>query len=195
MVSDSPGKNLLLIRHSAVQRSQETPSREWPLSDDGRSRTRQFAPQLIPYNLTRIFTSEEPKARETGQIIANELGLPWQTAPDLQEHSRENAPFFISQEGFETAVARFFNNPDQLVFGNETANQALERFDTAVHRLITDYPEDTLAIVTHGTILTLFVTHYNTQIDPLTFWQNLSLPCKIILSLPTLTLLETNLLP
>jgi broad specificity phosphatase PhoE len=186
MVSDSPGKNLLLIRHSAVQRSQETPSREWPLSDDGRSRTRQLAPQLVSHNPTRIFTSEESKARETGQIIADELGLPWQTAPGLQEHSRENAPFFISHEAFETAVARFFDNPDQLVFGNETANQALARFDTAVHQLITTYPSDTLAIVSHGTVLTLFLSRYN-QIAPIPFWQALQQPDFFVVTLPDFT--------
>lgn len=187
MASDLPDKNLLLIRHSAVRRSPETPSREWPLSDDGRSRARQLAQQLIPYNLTRIVTSEEPKARETGQIMANELGIPWQSAPHLQEHDRQGAPFFTSREAFETAVARFFHNPDQVVFGRETANQAFERFDTAVHHLLTSYPDDTLAIVSHGTVLTLFLAHYN-PLDPVPFWQNLDLPDFFVVSLPDMRL-------
>ncbi len=174
------GSRLIFVRHAAVQIDPHVPGREWRLSTDGRSRARQLASQLIPYNPTRVFTSEEPKARETGQIVANELGLPWQTAPGLQEHNRENVPFFDSRGAFETAVARFFTQPDQLVFGNETANQALERFDTAVHHLIAANPNDTLAIVSHGTVLTLFLAHYN-QFDPLPFWQNLQLPdCFIV---------------
>lgn len=187
MITDSPPKNLLFVRHSAVQRNPEIPSREWPLSEDGRSRTRQIAPRLIPHNPTRIITSDEPKARETGQIIANELGLPWQPAANLHEHDRQGAPFFTSKEAFETAVAHFFNNLDTLVFGNETANQAFERFDTAVHHLIAAYPGDTLAIVTHGTVLTLFLARYN-QFAPIPFWQKLQLPDLFVVSLPDMRL-------
>lgn len=187
MVSDFTGKKLLFIRHSDVQRNPATPSREWLLSEDGRSRARQLAPQIVPHNPTRIITSDEPKARETGHIIANELSLPWQPATNLHEHDRQGAPFFTSKEAFETAVARFFNNPDTLVFGNETANQAFERFDTAVHRLIADYPEDILAIVTHGTVLTLFLAHYN-PFASFPFWQNMQMPDLFVVSLPDMCL-------
>lgn len=181
---------LVFIRHSAVAVDPAKPAREWLLSDNGRSRARQLAPQLIPYHPTRILTSEEPKARETGQIIANKLGLPWQTALNLHEHERGKEPYFASREAFETAVARFFNNPDQLVFGQETANQALKRFDTAVHHLVAIYPNDTLAIVSHGTVLTLFLAHYN-QFAPIPFWQKLRLPDFKVVSLPGM-LLQTD---
>lgn len=187
MISGFTDKKLLFIRHSAVQIDPAKSAREWLLSADGRSRARQLAPQLIPHTPTRILTSDESKARETGQIIADELGLPCQAVPNLHEHDRQGAPFFTSKEAFETAVARFFNNPDTLVFGNETANQAFERFNTAVHRLIADYPEDTLAIVTHGTVLTLFLAHYN-PFASFPFWQNMQLPDLFVVSLPDMCL-------
>ena len=180
---------MLFIRHSAVQIDAAKSAREWPLSADGRSRARLLAPQLIPHNPTRIVTSDEPKAHETGQIIADALGLPCQTAFNLHEHDRQGAPFFTSKEAFETAVARFFLNPDTLVFGRETANQALERFDTAVHHLIATYPSDTLAIVTHGTVLTLFLSHYN-QFPTFPFWQTLQLPDAFAVTLPDMRLIQ-----
>ena len=164
----------------------EKPSREWPLSEDGRSRARQLTLQIADHNPTRIITSEEAKAVETGQIIANELDIPWQTAPGLQEHDRQGVPFLADKEEFITAVTRFFHHPDQLVFGNETANQACVRFDTAVHQLIDKYPTETLAIVTHGTVLALFLTHYN-QFDPIPFWQVLQLPDFLVVTLPDFT--------
>ena len=181
---------LIFIRHSAVQIDPARPSREWLLSVDGRTRCRQLAPALDNYQPTRILTSREAKAAETGRILAEELGLPWQTAPNLHEHDRVGAPYFDSQEAFHAIIAQLFRQPDELLFGNETANEALHRFDTAVRQLLHKFPDDTLAIATHGTILTLFLAHYNSQLNPFTYWQNLPLPCAVIVSLPTLTLLE-----
>ncbi len=181
------GEKLIFIRHSSVQIEPGIPSPEWPLSEDGRSRARNLAHQLITYNPTRTITSQEPKARQTGQIIAGELSLPWLSAPDLHEHDRQGVSFLESKEAFETAVTRFFDNPNTLVFGNETANQALKRFDTAVHHLIATYPADTLTIVTHGTVLTLFLSHYN-QLAPFPFWQKLQMPDFFVVNLPDMRL-------
>ncbi|MEJ2747587.1 MAG: histidine phosphatase family protein [Anaerolineae bacterium] len=180
-------RKFLFIRHAAVAVNPAVPAREWSLSSDGRSRAGLLASQLIPHNPTRIITSDEPKAQETGQIIARELEIPWQTARNLQEHDRQRAPFFTSQEAFETAVARFFHNPGELVLGNETANQTFTRFDTAVHHLLTAYPDDTLAIVTHGTVLTLFLAHYN-NFDPIPFWQQIKQPDYFVVSQPSMRL-------
>ncbi|MCA9935886.1 MAG: histidine phosphatase family protein [Ardenticatenaceae bacterium] len=152
------------------------PANEWRLSENGRTLAAQLAPELRPYTPTRIITSEEAKAAETGQLIAAELGLPWHTAPGLQEHDRRGVPFFATREAFETAVAHFFAHPNQLVFGNETAAQALGRMEMAVAAQRAAYPHDTLILVTHGTVLTLYCCHRNPQLDPLTFWRSLTLP-------------------
>ena len=97
LLKNRDSKYLLFIRHSAVQIDLEKPSREWPLSEDGRSRARQLTLQIADHNPTRIITSEEAKAVETGQIIANELDIPWQTAPGLQEHDRQGVPFLADK--------------------------------------------------------------------------------------------------
>ena len=168
------------MRHSEVVQQPGVPSNEWRLSENGRTLAAQLAPQLRPYSPTRIITSEEPKAVETGQIVAAELGLPWHTASGLHEHARHNVPYFATREEFETAVARFFAHPNQLVFGNETATQALMRMETAVTAQHAAYPHDTLILVTHGTVLTLYFCHHTPHLDPFTFWRNLTLPWWVI---------------
>ncbi len=181
-------QHLVLIRHAAVQISPNVPAVEWQLSANGRTLTRQLASQLIPYHLNRIITSTEPKARETGQILAGELGLPRQTAVNLHEHDRQGVPFFEQREDFVTAVTRFFTQPDELVLGRETAVQARERFATAVTRLITAHPQENLAVVAHGTVITLYLCHTNPSIDPIAFWKKLTAPAAFILALPQKTL-------
>ncbi len=177
-------KYLALIRHAAVQIEPDVPAAEWQLSANGRTLTRQLAPQLIPYRLNRIVTSVEPKAVETGRILAEELGLPWQTAVNLHEHDRQGVPYFGRHEDFVTAVTRFFTQPDELVFGRETAVQARDRFVTAVNRQLIAHPQENLALVAHGTVITLYLCHTNPDIDPVTFWQKLADPAAFILSLP-----------
>lgn len=159
-------------------------SAQWQLSENGRILAQQLAPKLADYTPTRVITSHEAKAIETGQIIADHLQLPCHSADDLQEHDRRGVPFFESQQDFFAAVNRFFNQPDELVFGNETAVQARERLSTAVIQQIAQHPDDTLAIVSHGTVITLFLTHHNPQLDTIPFWQSLTLPSALVLTLP-----------
>ena len=167
--------SLLLIRHAHVVRDPAVPSHEWRLSANGRFRTSHLAHQQtsIP---TRLITSTEAKAAETGQILARVWGIPCGSVPNLHEHDRRGAPYLPDQAEFENTIAQFFARPDELVFGKETAVQALERFKTAVDSQITAYPTDRLGIVSHGTVMTLLVSHYNPSIIPFTFWQNLSMP-------------------
>ncbi len=179
---------LILVRHAAVHIDPSIPSLEWPLSADGRSRCHSLAPQIQPYTPTRFITSHEPKARETGQILADLLGVPCASAAGLQEHDRSGVPYFANKVDFETAVANFFARPDELVFGGETAVQARNRFATAVQQQLGTYPQDTLAIVAHGTVLTLFLCHHNPLLEPLPFWQSLALPCAFVVTLPEMAL-------
>ena len=181
-------EHLILVRHSAVQIDTAVPSHQWPLSADGRSRCHDLAPKLKPYAPARFVTSEEPKAIETGQILADTLAVPAMSASGLQEHDRHGTPYFESREAFETAVATFFARPDELVFGQETAVQARMRFEAAVQQELSSHPQETLAIVSHGTVMTLFICHHNPHLNPMQFWQSLTLPCAFVLRLPEMQL-------
>lgn len=177
-------QHLILVRHSAVQVDTAVPSPNWMLSKDGRFRCHTLAAKLQPYPLDQFITSHEPKAMETGQILAEVFGVPCQTAAGLQEHDRRGVPYFATKADFVTAVATFFTQPDELVFGGETAVQAMARLTQAINRELAAQPEVNLAIVSHGTVLTLFICQHNAALDPLQFWQALTLPCAFVLSLP-----------
>jgi broad specificity phosphatase PhoE len=183
-------KHLILIRHSQIQQDPSVDAAQWQLSENGRILAQQLAPKLADYNLTRVITSHEAKAIQTGQIIAEHWQLPCHAADGLQEHDRRGVPFFASQQDFLSAVHRFFSQPGDLVFGNETAVQAKVRFDTAVTQQIAQYPDDTLALVSHGTVITLFTTYHNPQLSTISFWQSLTLPCALILTLPEFKLIH-----
>lgn len=188
--------NLLLIRHGPSRAEPDLPASQWALTAAGEAECARFAlDRLSPYRPTRFVTSQEPKARRTGQIMAAALGnLPCAAAPDLHEHLRERAPWFDSVSEFQAAVTHLFAEPDTVVFGEESANQTRRRFHHAVTSLVSRYPDETLAIVTHGTALSLFVAHYN-EIDVAAFWQRLTMPACTILSLPSYQLTQTLYAP
>jgi broad specificity phosphatase PhoE len=172
---------LILVRHSAVSVDPNVPAAQWRLSADGRFRCYQLAGQLQPYQPTRFITSDEAKAVETGQIMAAQLGLPCTIGADLHEHNRAGLPFFEDKDAWATAVSHFFAHPDQPVLGEETAVQARQRLERALAQLQQQYPDGRLALVSHGRILTAFISYYNSAVAPLPFWHNLTLPCAFIL--------------
>lgn len=177
--------HLILVRHAQPVIDPNKPSAEWQLSEDGRSRSRELGEQLRTYQPDIVITSREPKAAETGRIIAETLGLPWETAENLHEHERTGE--FVSREKFQQQVRDFFERPTELVFGLETAEEALGRFEAAVLEVIGRYPDKNVIIATHGTVMTLFIANYN-DIEPIPLWRRLQMPDYIVLNQPHFTL-------
>ena len=179
---------LILVKHSLPVIDPKVPAAYWELSDEGRQRCIPLAAALSVYNPGRVFTSCEPKAIETGQIVASRLNLPCTPVDDLHEHRRLNLPF-TSRPEFKAGIARFFTEPEKQVLGEETAVQATTRFGRAVSALIDRFPQETLILVSHGTVISLF---YQSIIDadPFPLWQKLGLPAYLVFSLPDLDLVK-----
>ncbi len=180
--------NLVFVRHSQTQPDSEIPSRLWLLTEEGRRRCQLLSELLISYHLDVIVTSYEPKAIETGELAARRLGISCQVMDDLHEHERQTTPYFETREEFLEAVNNLFSRPDELVFGNETALQARERFNRAVASVLAAYPRENIAIVTHGTVLSLFAIQFIDQ-EIFPFWQGLGLPAIVAFSYPEMGLL------
>jgi broad specificity phosphatase PhoE/GNAT superfamily N-acetyltransferase len=184
MFGDGPW--LILGRHSSPEIDPAVPGSQWRLSEEGRRRCYLLAQRLSPYGLSAVLSSVEPKAVETAQIVARQLGLPCEAVEGLQEHDRSNE-VGLDLAQFHDAVARLFAHPNELVFGRETAEQARTRFAGALEGALARYPEDNVAAIAHGTVLSLFLAHV-AGLDAHAFWQRLGLPCFVVLSRPDLRL-------
>jgi broad specificity phosphatase PhoE len=180
----------ILVRHAAPVQQPGVPAREWSLSPAGLADARRLATPLAAYAPSAIIASDEVKAQQTARPLAGCLGLPLAVMAGLHEHERRSVGY-LNDATFQATMARFFAEPDALVFGEETAHQALARFSQAIADTLARHPGGDLAIFTHGTVLSLFVAaHSNT--DPMTFWRHLHQPAWVVFAAPAYTLLETH---
>jgi len=131
-------------------------------------------------------SSIEAKALETAQIVASHLNLIMSPAEGLHEHDRSNLEW-VNQWVFEQKVAEFFRYPQTLVLGNETAVQAYERFAAGVDRSVEKYPGKNTVIITHGTVMTLYMAQFF-KINAFGFWKRLGLPSFVVLDFPDMRL-------
>jgi broad specificity phosphatase PhoE len=175
-------RKLILIKHASPLVIPGTPPEKWKLSDKGRETCSGLADALRAHDPKMIVSSEEPKAIETAQLAAARLRVPVDSAPALHEHDRSNVPHMRSGE-FISHVELMFRKPAERVLGRESANEALARFESAVNDVLTKHSDGNIAIVSHGTVIALFVAKYVDQ-KPFEWWRRLGLPAIVALTLP-----------
>lgn len=175
LASGQPTRHLILVRHSLPEIQAGVPAREWRLSEEGRARCRPLAKEIAArFAPVAIASSDEPKAVETAELTAAALGLSVEIEPDLREHERPSG-LMLSEAAFQATIAGFFSHPQELVYGGETASEALSRFSTGIARLLATRPVGDIVVVTHGTVMSLYCAS-RTGDDPFTLWQSLRLP-------------------
>ena len=175
-------RKLILIKHAAPLVVPGTPPEEWKLSDRGRESCAALAEAVRPHAPAVIVSSEEPKARETAELLAERLGVSVETAAGLHEHDRSNVPHMRSGE-FISHVEVFFRRPTERVLGRESAVAALDRFESAVDAVVSAHPQGNLAIVSHGTVIALFAAEHSDRYG-FELWREMGLPSFLVMELP-----------
>ena len=82
-------RKLVLVKHSMPEIERDKPASTWKLGDVGRHRAGVLADQLRSFSTDLIWSSPEPKAVETADILAATFDVPVKTAGGLEEHHRE----------------------------------------------------------------------------------------------------------
>jgi broad specificity phosphatase PhoE len=167
----------------------EIPAHQWRLRPEGIAAASAVAARLVTadYRPTKIVASLEPKATQTGSVIAERMRLPFATVDGLHEHDRR-ASGFLSTEVFASRMRDLFAHPDATVFGNESASAALARFAKAVDQVVSEGTGD-VVVVSHGTVMSLFVAS-RARVDASELWTVLGLPSYVSLELPSHRIVE-----
>ncbi|MGA0599655.1 histidine phosphatase family protein [Caulobacter sp. KR2-114] len=169
---------LVLVKHAMPAIDEGRPSKLWPISEEGRGAAGRLAERLRPLALTRVAASTEPKAADTGRVIAERLGAPISFDEGLVETYRETVGWLPRGE-VEAAIEGLLRRPAELVYGEETGDAAHARFDAAIARAVAGRESHTVAVAAHGTVIALWVSR-RLGIDPMSLWRSLSLPSAVV---------------
>lgn len=146
---------IALIRHGQTawnfeRRLQGTT--DIPLNDTGREQAATVAPRLVG-DWDVIVSSPLGRARETAQIIADELGLELGPVyPDVVERHYGDA------EGATAEIVRE-NWPDHQYPNLESEESVIERGLRGIEAIARDYPGQNVLVVSHGTLIRLTLSH------------------------------------
>jgi broad specificity phosphatase PhoE len=111
-----------------------------------------------------VVASSEVKAIETAELLA--LGTV-RIDPQLGEVSK---PWYESGDDHRADAIKYLAGHDLPRW--EQRSNALSRFDAA----IADVADDLAAVVTHGTVLSLWMGRRVDGLDPIDFWSGLQMP-------------------
>ena len=181
---------IIFIRHAPTQINKNIVARNWTLTEDSQRLCKILAQKIKHHTIDQIYTSTERKAQLTGQYIADELKLPNPIVKaNLQE--TESSKFYESQTEFRETVKLAMRHPQELHFGDETFYDAKMRFSVQVSNLAQRHQNETVAIVTHGRILSMYLGDIM-QEAPEIIWERLQMPAFAVLSWQEQTILEIN---
>lgn len=149
---------VVLVRHGDPRLEGEDQGR-WPLSTEGREAARILSEAPIWETVERLYTSPEPKAEKTAEVIAEARGLPVEVRDELREVQR---PW--EAENYEDKIRAFLKgeSPD----GWETRASAEARFQRVMEEV--RHGGADVGVVSHALLLTLFLARVS-SVEP-AFW-------------------------
>jgi broad specificity phosphatase PhoE len=176
---------LYLIRHPHTQPEPESPSSQWRLSDAGRAQVQALVNAPFWDGVTAVYTSLQHKTTVVGQAVQAVHGITYIPLAGLDEAHRDR---WLDAEAFELAQRGLFANPAfPPVPDWEAADAAGMRFAAAVQGVLDRHaPGESLAVVAHATVLTLYVARLLNQPPSYDLW--LSIGFAVVIAVDRVTL-------
>ncbi len=145
----------------------ETPGAQWRLTNEGKDNAGACGRRVATASpVTLVWTSPERKARETAESAFP--SVPTRVRAGLGEVEK---PWYPTTDELTEAVARYLRG--EIVPGWERREDVLAR----LRPLQADIgPDERLAVVSHGVLLTTWLDHEGVLDDPFAFWSDLRTP-------------------
>ena len=152
---------MIVIRHARSVVDASVPPEDWELAPDAPAAAAELGQHL---RAKTIIASDERKAIDTA--VALGIGLIG-TYAAFREVTR---PWYGDAAGLAQAAARWFAG--EGVDGWEPFADAVARFGRGIEML----DPDGLIVVTHGTVMTAWLTSVGAIEDAFAFWSDLRMP-------------------
>ena len=153
VVADAERRELILIRHAESAPDFSVPAHEWGLTERGRRQAQELAAAAFWPSVSLLLVSDEPKALATAEPAARRHGLRLETTPALREVRRPAGRL----DDFAEAVRRYLERQPEAPPDWESADAAARRVAECLDEALAHRPDSTIAAVSHGTVLTLYL--------------------------------------
>ncbi|MFN2433021.1 MAG: histidine phosphatase family protein [Gemmatimonadota bacterium] len=145
-------RELILIRHAESARDFDVPAEAWDLTARGRAPAEALAGAEFWPRVDLLLTSDERKAMATAAPAAARHGLTAVPEPGLREVRRPAGRI----EPWEAAVRGYLEGRGEAL-GWEPAASAGSRIAASLGKALLEHPAATIAAVSHGSVLALYV--------------------------------------
>jgi 2,3-bisphosphoglycerate-dependent phosphoglycerate mutase len=173
---------LYIVRHALVNVDFSIPSSEWEISEVGINETRDLVLGESWNEVRRIYHSPERKAVATARIISEMTDIPLASMDDLHEL---HIPTINPAEEFIRRVGAYLGGFPDPEF--EDWDEATTRIVGCVQNIISEANGSSVAMVSHGRILTVLFSHLMKRRMTVTEWQSIRLPDLSVIDLDTWT--------
>ena len=165
---------VLLVRHAepvapGVPGYEEN---ERPLSADGRRRSDLLAERLMGHDISAVYTSPYPRARQTVEPLADRLGIPVTVIADLRERLLGPAPVPSWRDHVERSWADFSYSLE----GGESSAQAQARVLGVLEPMLDRHSTSTAVAASHGNLIALALHAFAPQAVDFEFWRTMPMP-------------------
>lgn len=165
-------RQLYFVRHATPAVQPNVPSPEWQLAERGIEEARGLGETAREWNLAALYSSPEPKTRATASIIGDAVGIPVNVVEGLEETRLD---WWISNsDAFANAVREILEHPEISFRGAERAETAAARFASAIG--IIEQGAFPAAVVTHGRVLTAWLSQVAGVEDAFALWRSIPMP-------------------
>jgi broad specificity phosphatase PhoE len=169
-------KRLIIIRASETDWNLQGRWQGWaaaPLNEHGRQQANRLAHFIRNIGLTKLYTSDLRRARETAEILKEQLGYNPVIDPRLRERSIGHWQGLILPEvrsWYPEEYAQLMADPEGYqITGGESVQQVRERVRAALNDIITEADSspnnETVGVVSHTTAIRVMLTQLVTGLD------------------------------
>ena len=164
---------LILVRHAQSAPDPALPERDWPLSQAGVAQAAALAPVLAELGVDALASSPYIRAIETLKPYAEAAGLPIAVDDDLRERSL--GAWLDDPADLQEAIRRMHADLDFRLEGGETGRACVVRFEAALARVIAANPGRTIAVGSHGGVLSHLIARHAGDLAG-AFWNRIRNP-------------------
>jgi len=175
-------RTVYLVRHATPAIQPDRPARAWTLSERGVTEAQALASRAETWGVEAVYSSSEPKARGTALIIGDALGLSVNVVAAFDELMMPE--WIKNADEFNEAVRAVLTGSDDggspklepLLDPRrpERASAAAKRFAEGIE--IVAGGAMPAIVVSHGRILTAYLSYYAAIDEPFEYWRSIPMP-------------------